>query len=103
MKAFSALHRAAAGSGVLDTKAKELIALAIGVSLRCDSCISFHTHDALGAGATKEEILEVLSVAVMMGGGPSVMYATHVVEAVEQFERAATEPQGWEAALSVPR
>ena len=93
MTAFSAQHRAAAGPGVLGTKAKELIALAIAVSLRCDGCISFHTSDALAAGATREEILEVLSVAVIMGGGPAVMYATHVVEAVEQFEEVAVEAQ----------
>ena len=85
MGAFSALHEAAARSGALDFKTKELIALAIAVSLRCDGCIAFHTHDALRAGATPEEIMEALGVAVMMGGGPSVIYATHVVEAVGQF------------------
>lgn len=90
MNAFTALHHAAASPGVLNTKTKELIALAIGVSLRCDGCIAFHTHDALEAGATREEILEVLSVVVMMGGGPSVMYATHVVEAMDQFEGASS-------------
>ena len=86
MKAFSALHHAAATPGALDFKTKELIALAIGVSLRCNGCIAFHTHDALEAGATREEVMEALGVAVLMGGGPSVIYATHVVEALEQFE-----------------
>jgi AhpD family alkylhydroperoxidase len=86
MEAFSALHRAVATPGALDFKTKELIALAIAVSLRCDGCIAFHTHDALESGATPDEVLEALGVAVMMGGGPSVIYATHVVEAVEQFK-----------------
>ena len=86
MAAFSSLHEAAATPGALDFKTKELIALAIAVSLRCDGCIAFHTHDALDAGATCDEIMEALGVAVMMGGGPSVIYSTHVVEALEQFE-----------------
>ena len=86
MKAFSDLHSAAGKPGALDFKTKELIALAIGVSLRCNGCIAFHTHDALEAGATREEIMEALGVAVLMGGGPSVIYATHVVEALRQFE-----------------
>ena len=85
MGAFSALHEAAVEPRALDFKTKELIALAIAVGLRCDGCIAFHTHDALQAGATREEVMEALEVAVFMGGGPSVIYATHVVEAVEQF------------------
>ncbi len=85
MKGFSALHAAGAAAGALDAKTKELIALAIAVAARCDGCIAFHTHDALKAGASKEEITDALGVAILMGGGPSVMYATHVVEAMEQF------------------
>ncbi len=85
MQAFGALHEASCAPGALDAKTKELIALAIAVAARCDGCIAFHTHDVLNAGASREEIAEALSVAVLMGGGPSVMYATHVVEAIEQF------------------
>jgi len=87
MQAFMNLHQAAGAEGVLDVKTKELLALAIGVTLRCDSCIAYHTHDALEAGASPEEILEVLDVAILMGGGPSLMYALHVVEALEQFRQ----------------
>ena len=88
MHAFSELHEAAGTPGALDFKTKELLALAIGVSLRCNGCIAFHTHDALKSGATRDEIMEALGVAVLMGGGPSVIYATHAVEALEQFEAA---------------
>jgi AhpD family alkylhydroperoxidase len=85
MNAFTQLHRAAAAAGALDTKTKELIALAIGVAARCDGCIAFHTHDALEAGASEQEIVDALGVAILMGGGPSVIYATHVLEAMEDF------------------
>lgn len=89
MSGFEALHAAGSTNGALDGKTKELIALAIAVAARCDGCIAFHTHDALKAGASREEITDALGVAIVMGGGPSVMYATHVVEAMEQFESNA--------------
>lgn len=88
MKSFYALSRSSSTPGALDPKIKELIALAIGVATHCDGCIAFHTKAALKAGASPEEILEMLGVTIAMGGGPSLMYATHVVEAMEEFESA---------------
>jgi AhpD family alkylhydroperoxidase len=93
MQAFTALHRATTSPGALDAKTKELIALAVGVAVHCDGCIAFHTHDALKAGATEAEIMETLGVAVLMGGGPALMYATHVLEAVQQFQAAEAEAE----------
>nr|MDJ0514158.1 carboxymuconolactone decarboxylase family protein [Methyloceanibacter sp.] len=90
MESFWKLHQIAVGDSALDTKTKELIALAISVSARCDDCIAHHTYDALKAGATREEIADALGVAILMGGGTSVVYATHAIQAVEQFlERAS--------------
>ncbi|MDH3582105.1 MAG: carboxymuconolactone decarboxylase family protein [Hyphomicrobiales bacterium] len=85
MGTFWKLHKTAVGDGVLDTKTKELMNLAISVAVRCDGCIAHHVYDALEAGATREEIAETLGVAVLMGGGTSVVYATHAMEALEQF------------------
>ena len=87
MKSFMSLHHAAGSDGVLDAKTKELIALSIGVVVRCNGCIAFHVHDALKAGATREEIIEALDVAVLMGGGPALMYVLEALEALEQFEK----------------
>ncbi|MEA3334869.1 MAG: carboxymuconolactone decarboxylase family protein [Chloroflexota bacterium] len=85
MRGFGVLHRNAVADGALSTKTKELIALSIAISVRCDGCISFHVHGALEAGATREEILETIGVAIMMGGGPAVMYGVDAMEAVDQF------------------
>ena len=85
MKAFSGLAQAALAPKALDTKTKELIALAIGVAVRCDDCIAFHVKAALEQGATREEIQETLSMAIYMGAGPSVMYASHALAAMDQF------------------
>ena len=89
MKAFSGLHKAAVATGSLDTKTKELMALAISITTRCDDCIAHHTHDALEAGATRDEIAEAIGVAVLMGGGPSMLYAAHAIEALDQFSAAS--------------
>ena len=85
MQGFSALAQAATTDGVLDKKTKELIALAIGVSTRCDGCIGFHAKALVGLGATREEIEETLGMAIYMGGGPSLMYAADALLAFEQF------------------
>ena len=83
---FANLHKAATAGGALDAKTKELIALGIAVAVHCDSCLAYHVHDALKAGATRAEVLEALGVAVMMGGGPATMYACDAFSALEQFE-----------------
>ena len=90
--AFSDLHAHAVAPGKLGRRTKELIALAIAVAQRCDDCIAYHVHDALEAGATREQILEAVGVAVMMGGGPSFVYACRVHEALEQYQGQKHEP-----------
>ena len=85
MEVFWGLHKAAVANGALDTKTKELITLAISVAMRCDDCIAHHVHDALEAGATSEEIADALGVAILMGGGTSVVYATHAMSALQEF------------------
>jgi AhpD family alkylhydroperoxidase len=88
MEGFSQLNQAAMEPGALDAKTKELLCVVIAVTARCDACIAFHTNGALEAGATEEEVMEALGVAVMMGGGPSFAYATHVLEALDEFAKA---------------
>ena len=86
MQGFHALHKAAVAPNTVSTKTKELIALGIAITVRCDGCIAFHIQDALKAGATRNEIVETLGVAILMGGGPALMYACEALEALKQFE-----------------
>jgi AhpD family alkylhydroperoxidase len=90
MDGFAKLHQASTADGVLPAKTKELIALAIGIAVHCDGCVAYHVHDALGAGASREELVETIGVAVMMGGGPSLVYGCEALEAIDQFQGAAT-------------
>jgi AhpD family alkylhydroperoxidase len=94
MKAFSAIAQSALAPKVLDGKTKELIALGICVAVRCDDCIAFHVKAAFEQGASREEVTEALGMAIYMGAGPSVMYASHALDAFNQFteSRSAAEP-----------
>lgn len=83
--AFSQLHEAALAPGALDTKTKELIALAIGVSQQCDGCIASHARGAARAGATEQEVAEMLGVAVLMNGGPATVYGPRALAAFREF------------------
>ena len=85
MEGFSKMHKTSSTDGVLSAKTKELIALGIGITIRCEGCIVCHVHDALTAGASSDEIMETIGVAVLMGGGPSVVYGCEAMEALEQF------------------
>lgn len=92
MKAFSEMSRAAHVGEALDGKTKELVALAIGVAVRCDPCIAYHAEGAVKQGASRAEVAETLAMAVYMGAGPSVMYAAKALEAVDQIVLATSKP-----------
>jgi AhpD family alkylhydroperoxidase len=83
---FRHLHKESQSEGALPTRMKELMALAIAVAGHCDGCIAYHVHDALKAGASRKELLETIGVAIMMGGGPALMYGCAALEALDQFE-----------------
>ncbi len=85
MGGFSRLHKKAVTDGALSRRTKELMALAISIAVGCEGCIAYHTHDAVQAGASREELLETIGVGVMMSGGPGSIYAVHALDAVEQF------------------
>ncbi len=85
MTGFARLHKRSIEDGALSAKTKELMALAIGVAVRCEGCVAYHVHDAIKAGATRQELLETIGVAIMMGGGPALMYAARALDAIEQF------------------
>lgn len=91
-RGFAALHDAALVDGALDTKTKELIALAIAVSSECDGCIAAHAHAAVRQGATLEEAAEAIGVTILMNGGPATIYGPRAYAAFSEFhaELAAT-------------
>ena len=76
---FSALSKAVKDNGPLSVKEKEYVALGMAVAMRCTPCINFHVEALMKAGASREELGDVLAMAIQMGGGPAVMYAGHAL------------------------
>ncbi|MFS8102189.1 carboxymuconolactone decarboxylase family protein [Lentzea alba] len=91
---YRELHEAALAPGALDTKAKELIALAIAVSKECDGCIAAHAHGAVQHGATPQEAAEAIGVAFLMNGGPATVYGARAFAAFTEFHEAQGERAG---------
>ena len=81
---------ATAGTESFQRSFKELIAFAISIAGRCDGCVAYHAKKAAEAGATREEILETIGVAVQMGGGPSMVYGGEALRAYDSFGLEAT-------------
>ena len=83
MGAFQKLMGEASKDGVLESKFKELLAVAIAVSKGCSDCIVFHVANAKRHGATREELTETLGVTIEMGGGPGAVYAARALAAFD--------------------
>ena len=82
-RAFNEVEREAFKDGALPRKAKELIATGISIIENCQSCMEWHIKEALKAGASREEVLEAIGVAIEMGGGPATVYSRFAVEVLE--------------------
>ena len=85
MKAFAALSTAATATSAIDSKMKELMALAIGIAVHCDGCVAYHTKMAHQRGATRQEVFETVALAIYMGGGPASVYGADALRAYDQF------------------
>jgi AhpD family alkylhydroperoxidase len=88
-RTFGAFYQNLMKAGALTAMEKELIALAIGLAVRCTPCINLHVQGCLKAGATREQILEAAGVAVVMQGGPTFTHVPEVIEALDHLQAAA--------------
>lgn len=86
-KGFGELHHASFAPGALETKTKELIALAIGVAEGCDGCIASHAQASVRAGATRQEAAEAIGVTFLMNGGPASIYGPRAYDAFCEFDQ----------------
>ena len=89
MQGFADLSAAAMAPGALDAKAKELIALAIAITERCDGCIAAHARGAYGKGATRQEVAEAIGVTILLNGGPATVYGPRALAAYDDFAAAS--------------
>ena len=83
IRGYMALGGAGAKTGHLDAKTRELVALAVAITLRCDGCVTVHTAAAKKLGATKEEIAEALGVGISVNAGAAIVYSTRTLDAFD--------------------
>lgn len=88
IKGYVTLSAAGQKTDLLGSKVRELIALAVAVSLRCDGCIAVHTEAAIKQGATGEEIAEALGAAAAVNAGATLVYSARVMDAFKEYPRA---------------
>ncbi len=84
-RAFGALGKSVKEGGTLDYKTKEFIALGMSIAVRCEPCITLHSEALAKAGATRDELSDVLAMAIQMGGGPSMMYAAKALDCFDEL------------------
>ena len=80
VRGYRTLHEAGPKTDKLGAKTRELIALAVAVTRQCDGCITVHTEAAIRQGATRDEIMEALGVAVAMNAGAALVYSARVMD-----------------------
>jgi AhpD family alkylhydroperoxidase len=90
VKGYGQLGHAGSSTNELNAKIRELIALAVSVSLRCDGCIAVHTDAAYKQGATRAEIAEALGVAISVNAGAALVYSTRTMDAFSVVEEKAS-------------
>ncbi len=83
--AFGGLGKSVKEGGTLDFKTKEMIALGMSIVIRCEPCITLHVAALIKAGATRDEVSDVLAMAIQMGGGPGMMYAAKALECFDEL------------------
>lgn len=89
LKGYVALSNAGRSADILGAKTRELIALAVAVTVRCDGCIATHADAALKHGATREEIAETLGVAIAVNAGAALVYSARTLDAYAASANAA--------------
>lgn len=73
--------------GALSAKTKELLGLVASAVLRCNDCIDYHLEQCVKTGSTKDEIIDALNVALIVGGSIFVPHMRHAIETLELLER----------------
>lgn len=72
--------------GALDVKTKELLGLVASTVLRCDDCVKYHLESSFKEGVTKDEIMETLGIATLVGGTIVIPHLRRAYEYWEELE-----------------
>ncbi len=83
IRRFFALDTDAYREGALPAKTKELMGLVGSMVLRCDDCVFYHLDRCAAEGATREEMIEAMNVALVIGGSIVVPHMRRAFEAMD--------------------
>ncbi|MGH8042383.1 MAG: carboxymuconolactone decarboxylase family protein [Rudaea sp.] len=81
VRGYAQLGNAGSKTNKLDAKTRELIALGVAVTRQCDGCITVHIDAAVRHGATREEVMEALGVAIAVNAGAALVYSARTLDA----------------------
>jgi len=86
IRRFFALDTQSYQPGALDAKTKELLGLVASMVLRCDDCISYHIAQCREAGASRDELFETFSIALVVGGSIVIPHLRRAVAFLDSLE-----------------
>jgi AhpD family alkylhydroperoxidase len=87
-EAFKEFSRSVFAEGAIPAKIKQLIAVAVAHATQCPYCIRSHTSTALKQGATAEEIMEAIWIAVEMRAGAAYAHSSLALDTVAHTQHA---------------
>jgi AhpD family alkylhydroperoxidase len=88
IRRFFALDSRAYEPGALDTRTKELLGLVASLVLRCDDCVTYHLVRCAEEGVTDAELLETLSVGLIVGGSIVIPHLRRAVDTIDEIRAA---------------
>jgi AhpD family alkylhydroperoxidase len=95
IKRFFNLDTNAYSEGAVDVKTKEMIGLSCSMVLRCDDCIRYHLEKCFEVGISREQVFEVFSIAMVIGGSIVIPHLRRAVEFWEELENQGNAQKGF--------
>ncbi len=78
-------------SGALDAKTKEMLGLVASMVLRCDDCVSYHIQQCKEEGVADEEMYDIFSVALVVGGSIVIPHMRRAVAFLDEYNETPKE------------
>lgn len=85
IKRFLRLDSATYEDGALDGRTKELLGLVASAVLRCNDCIDYHLEQCVALGYTKEQLVDAMNVALVVGGSIVIPHARHAMLSIDEL------------------
>lgn len=85
IKRFFRLDTTAYEDGALEGRVKELLGLSTSMVLRCNDCIDYHVEKCVEAGWSRDEIVDAMNVALIVGGSIVIPHMRHAMASLDEL------------------